>query len=80
MQDLLLLAVLTAIFAFGWLVAGKLGRFLEENLRTQELYPEVSVRIFCGSEEELLECLSAGKLDVIFLPENTAVIKDIMVI
>lgn len=105
MQDVLLLAVLTAIFAFGWIVAGKLDRFLEENQRAQELqllsggnvlrlgffhpmaadsladvleqysklYPKVSVRIFCGSEWELLECLSAGKLDVIFLPENTAV-------
>ena len=35
-----------------------------------KLYPDMSVRIFCGSEGELLKGLSANKYDVIFLPEN----------
>lgn len=38
-----------------------------------ELHPNLSVCIFCGSEEELLKGLSACKLDVIFLPENTEI-------
>lgn len=35
-----------------------------------KLHPNISVRIFCGSEGELLKGFSTGKLDVIFLPEN----------
>lgn len=35
-----------------------------------KLYPDVSVRIFCGSEEELLKRLSAGKFNVLFFPGN----------
>lgn len=38
-----------------------------------KLYPELSVRIFYGAEEELLNGLSAGKFDVIFLPENAEI-------
>lgn len=38
-----------------------------------KLYPERSVRIFYGSEEEMLKGLSAGKLDVIFLPKNAEI-------
>ena len=38
-----------------------------------KLYPELSVRIFYGAEEELLNGLSAGKVDVIFLPENAEI-------
>ncbi len=34
-------------------------------------YSGISVRLFHGSEEELLKSLSAHRLDVIFLPENT---------
>lgn len=38
-----------------------------------KIHLDVSVRIFCGSEEELVEGLSAGKFDVIFLPENAEI-------
>lgn len=38
-----------------------------------KLCPDVSVRIFYGFTEELLAGLSAGKLDVIFLPEDTEI-------
>lgn len=38
-----------------------------------ELYPDISVRMFCGSEEELRKGLSSGKLDVIFLPESAGI-------
>lgn len=34
------------------------------------LYPDRPVRVFYGTEKELLEGLSAGKFNVIFLPEN----------
>ena len=102
MQDVLLLAVVAATFAFGWFLVGKLDRFLESNHHMQELqlssgentlrlgvcnptaadsianvlaqysklYPDTSVCIFYGAEDELLNGLSAGKFDVIFLPEN----------
>lgn len=100
MQDVLLLAVVAATFAFGWLLMGKLDHFLEENCHGQEgqplsdgntlrlgfcnpmaaggmtdvleqcseSYPDLSVRMFSGSEGELLKGLSAGRFDVIFLP------------
>lgn len=105
MQNVLLLAAVAAIFAFGWLLMGKLDRSLEENCHAQELqlssggnslrlgfcdptvadsmtdvleqysklYPDASVHIFCGSEGELLKVFSAGKVDVIFLPENAVI-------
>lgn len=38
-----------------------------------KLYPDISVRMFCGSEEELLKGISAGKFDVIFLPEGAEI-------
>lgn len=38
-----------------------------------KLYPDISVRIFCGSEEKLLKGLLAGRFDVIFLPENAEI-------
>lgn len=38
-----------------------------------KLYPDISVRIFCGSAEELLKGLTAGKFDMIFLPENAEI-------
>lgn len=38
-----------------------------------KLYPDISVRIFCGSEEELLNGFSTGEFDVIFLPENAEI-------
>lgn len=38
-----------------------------------KLYPDISVCIFCGSEEELLKGLSAGRFDVIFLPESAEI-------
>ena len=41
--------------------------------RYSKLYPDISVCIFCGSEEELLKDLSAEKFDVIFLPENAEI-------
>lgn len=41
--------------------------------KCSQLYPELSVRIFYGAEEELLHELSAGKFDVIFLPENAEI-------
>ena len=34
------------------------------------LHPDTSVRIFCGSEDEVLKDFSSGRFDVIFLPEN----------
>ena len=103
MQDVLLLAAVAAIFAFGWFLMGKLDRFLEANCpaRTPQfpsgentlrlgfcdsaaagsiadvleqysrLYPDISVRIFCGSEEELLEGFSTGRFDVVFLQDGT---------
>lgn len=105
MQNVLLLLAAAVIFAFGWLLMGKLDHFLETNRHMQglqlssgentlrlgfcnptvadsianimerysEFYPDVSVRIFCGSEEELLKGLSAGKFDVIFYPENAEI-------
>lgn len=33
-------------------------------------YPDVSVRIFYGAEEELLKGFSSDRFDIIFLPEN----------
>lgn len=38
-----------------------------------KLYPDLSVRIFYGAEEELLNGLSTGRFDVIFLPENAEI-------
>lgn len=51
-------------------VADSITNILEQY---SKFYPDVSVRIFCGSEEELLKGLSAGKFDVIFLPENAEI-------
>lgn len=51
-------------------VADSITNILEQY---SKFYPNVSVRIFCGSEEELLKGLSAGKFDVIFLPENAEI-------
>lgn len=105
MRDVLLLAAVLAAFASGWLLTGKLDRFLEAACHTQELqvpsggnslrlgfhnptvadsiadaleqyakrYPGISVRVFCGSAEELLKGLSSGQLDVIFLPETVEI-------
>ncbi len=105
MQDVLLLAAVAVMFAFGWVMMKKLDCFLESNRHMQELqrssggnalrlgfcnpmaadsitnvleqysklYPDMEVRIFCGSEEKLLKGLSAGKFDVIFLPENAEI-------
>ena len=52
------------------MVADSITSILEQY---SKLYPEVSVRIFGGSEEKLLKGLSAGKFDVIFLPENAEI-------
>lgn len=52
------------------MVADSITNVLEQ---CSKLYPELSVRIFCGLEEELLKGLSAGKFDVIFLPENAEI-------
>lgn len=41
--------------------------------RYSRLHPELSARMFCGSAEELLQGLSDGKFDVIFLPENAEI-------
>lgn len=49
--------------------AGSIADILEQYSR---LYPDISVRIFCGSEEELLKGFSAGRFDVIFLQDGTA--------
>lgn len=38
-----------------------------------KLYREIPVRIFSGSEEELLNGLSAGSFDMVFLPENAEI-------
>ena len=38
-----------------------------------KLHPDISVRIFCGSEGDLLNGFSAGRFDVIFLPENAEI-------
>lgn len=51
-------------------VADSITNILEQY---SKFYPDVSVRFFCGSEEELLKGLSAGKFDVIFLPENAEI-------
>lgn len=37
---------------------------------------DLSVRLFCGSEEELLAGLSDHRLDVVFLPEDTDLCAD----
>lgn len=105
MKNVLLLAAVAAVFAFGWFLMGKLDRFLEENFQAQgarlssggnalrlgffdptaadsiadvleryaEIRPDISARIFCGTEEELVKGFFAGKFDVIFLPENAEV-------
>lgn len=102
MQDLLLLAAVSATFVFGWFLMKKLDWFLEDNRQTQDLqlksgedtlrigfsnpsvadsitdvleqyfkiYSDISVCLFHGSEEELIEGLSTNKLNVIFLPKN----------
>ena len=36
-------------------------------------HPDVSIHIFSGEESELCRELETHKLDIIFLPENTAV-------
>lgn len=38
-----------------------------------EMYPDISVRIYCGTEAKLLKSLSTGRSDVIFLPQNTEI-------
>lgn len=38
-----------------------------------KLYPDISIRLFCGSEEELLKGISAGRFNMIFLPENAEI-------
>ena len=38
-----------------------------------QLYPEMSVRVFCEPEEELLKGFSAGKFDVVFLPKSAQI-------
>lgn len=38
-----------------------------------KLYREIPVRIFSGSEEELLNGLAAGSFDMVFLPENAEI-------
>lgn len=35
-----------------------------------QLYPDISVRVFCGPEEELLKGFSTEKFDVVFLPKG----------
>ena len=37
MQDLLLLAVVAAVFVFGWVLMNRLDRFLENNRQVQGL-------------------------------------------
>ncbi|MDO4299697.1 MAG: hypothetical protein Q4C59_14710 [Lachnospiraceae bacterium] len=51
-------------------VADSITNVLEQY---SKLYPDISVHIFCGSEEELLKGLSAGKFNVIFLSENAEI-------
>lgn len=50
-------------------VADSLADVLEQY---SKLYPDVPIRLFCGGEGELLEGLTAGKVDAAFLPEDTA--------
>lgn len=38
-----------------------------------QMYPDISVRIFYGSEEEVLKGFSSGRFDMIFLPENAEI-------
>lgn len=52
------------------LAADSITNVLEQY---SKLYPDISVRIFCGPEEELLKGFSAGKFDVFFLPENAEI-------
>ncbi len=98
MQDVLLLAAVAVMFAFGWVMMKKLDCFLESNRHMQELqrssggnalrlgfcnpmaadsitnvleqysklYPDMEVRIFCGSEEKLLKGLSSANLTSFF--------------
>lgn len=50
--------------------ADSIADVLEQYSR---LYPDISVRIFCGSEGDLLNGFSAGRFDVIFLPEDAQI-------
>lgn len=51
-------------------VADSITNILEQY---SKLHPDIYIRIFCGSEEELLKSLFVGKFDVIFLPENAEI-------
>lgn len=105
MQGALFLAVIAAVFAFGWFLMGRLDCFLEANDHAQGLqlssakntlrlgfcnptaadgitdvleqysraHSDIVVRIFCGSEEEVLKGLSTGRFDMVFLPENAEI-------
>lgn len=52
------------------MVTDSMADVLEQYSR---LCPDISVRIFCGSEKELLKGLSSDRFDVIFLPENAEI-------
>ena len=45
--------------------------------RYSQKYDDISVRIFYGTEAELLKQLISYKLDIIFLPENVDVLSDV---
>ena len=103
MRELLLLAGLAAVLAFGWLLMRRLDRYLSQMTpadvpadeapelrlgfsdplaagglagileRYDKAHPEVRIRLLSGTADELLDGLSARRLDLIFLTGEAAV-------